>query len=133
MAGLKEFRKIEYDALREHVKNRANAKERMREQRSNTADLFAGYQARIQPASVDEIVYEQKELASRELIAALQQGQLTFSSVVARLLQANMLRETNVKDICVDLAAAGMIENTWGGGKRKPNDGSVIKLRARSS
>jgi hypothetical protein len=39
-----------------------------------------------------------------------------------------MLRETNVKDICVDLAKADKIENTWGGGNRKPNDGSTIRL-----
>lgn len=133
VAGLKEFRKIEYDALREHGKNRANAKERTREQRSHTADLFAGYQAAVQAASVNQIVREHKELASRELIAVLQQGDLTFSGVVARLLQSHMLRETNVKDICVDLALAGMVENTWGGEKRKPSDGCLIKLRRTDS
>jgi hypothetical protein len=41
-----------------------------------------------------------------------------------------MLRETNVKDICVALAKAGRIENTWGNGNRKPRDETVIKLKA---
>jgi hypothetical protein len=40
-----------------------------------------------------------------------------------------MLRETNVKDICVELAATGKIERTWGGGNRKPSDDSLIKLK----
>jgi hypothetical protein len=34
-----------------------------------------------------------------------------------------------VKDICVELARAGKIENTWGGGNRKPKDRDIIKLK----
>ena len=127
--GLKTFRQTEYDALREHVKNRANAKEKKREEQSNTADLFAGHQAEVQEATIDEIVDEQKVLASDDLMATLPvYGPLYFSSVVVALLQAYMLRETNVKDICLDLAKAGKIENTWGGGNRKPRDKNMVKL-----
>ena len=39
-----------------------------------------------------------------------------------------MLRETNVKDVCVELAKMGKIENTWGTGGRKPTDQTMIKL-----
>jgi hypothetical protein len=39
-----------------------------------------------------------------------------------------MLRVTNVKDICVELAKMGKVKNTWGGGNRKPRDNDVIKL-----
>jgi three-Cys-motif partner protein len=131
--GLKTFRQTEYDALREHGKNRATAKEKKREQRSNMADLFAGHQAELQEATIDEIVGEQKALALADLMATLAaNGPIHFSSVVARLLQAYMLRETNVKDICVDLAKAGKVENTWGGGNRKPNDDSTIRLNTKS-
>jgi hypothetical protein len=59
-----------------------------------------------------------------------QQGPLKFSRVVAGLLQPFMLRETNVKDVCVDLAKAGRIENVWGGGNRKPRDEDTIRLRS---
>ena len=45
--GLKTFRQTEYDALREHEKNRANVKEKKREEQSNMADLFAGHQAAV--------------------------------------------------------------------------------------
>jgi len=128
--GLKTFRQIEYDALRKHAKNRANAIEQKREQRLNTADMFAGYQAEVQEATIDEIVSEQKSLASTRLIEILSQyGPLKFSRAVTGLLQSFMLRETNVKDVCVDLAKTGKIENTWGGGNRKPTDDDMIKLK----
>jgi three-Cys-motif partner protein len=128
--GLKVFRQTEYDALREHEKNRANLKERIREERSNTADLFAGHQAKMQEETIDEIVEEQKVLASADLMANLPtSGQCAFSSILVKLLQAYMLRETNVKDICVDLAKTGKIENTWGTGNRKPRDATIIRLR----
>jgi three-Cys-motif partner protein len=128
--GLKTFRQIEYDALRKHAKNRAHAIEQQREQRLNTADMFAGYQALVQEATIDEIVSEQKSLASTRLIEILSKhGPLKFSRVVAGLLQSFMLRETNVKDLCVDLAKVGQVENTWGGGNRKPTDDNVIRLK----
>lgn len=134
LEGLKVFRQTEYDALRQHEKNRANAKERVREQRTSTIDLFAGHQATVQEATIDEIVEEQSKLASADLMAMLStQGVLPFSRVLVALLQAHMLRETNVKDICVELAKGGKIENTWGHGNRKPQDESVIRLKTEAS
>jgi three-Cys-motif partner protein len=62
-AGLKAFREIEFDALREHAKNRANAKERKREAQTQMADLFAGVEAGIKEASIEQLVNEQKALA----------------------------------------------------------------------
>ena len=131
LAGLKAFRDIEFDALREHEKNRANAMERVRQERTNTIDMFADHQAAIQEASIEELVREQMQLASADLVTSLaKSGTRPFSSVLVSLLQAYMLRETNVKDICVSLAKAGKIENTWGSGNRKPRDGCLIKLVA---
>jgi len=84
----------------------------------------------MQEGTIDEIVAEQMALASADLIEALQRsGPLDFSEVVSKLLQAYMLRETNIKDICVDLAEVGKIETTWGGGNRKPQDGNIVKLK----
>jgi three-Cys-motif partner protein len=128
--GLKTFRQIEYDALRQHARNRANAIEAQREQRLSIADMFASHQADVQAATIDEIVADQKALASARLIEVVSQhGPLRFSRVLLGLLQAYMLRETNVKDICVDLARAGKIDNTWGSGNRKPHDGDMISLK----
>jgi three-Cys-motif partner protein len=129
--GLKTFRQIEYKALREHVRNRANAQDRKREVKNKAADLFTGHHAEVQEASLDQIVEEQKTLATTDLIDTLsRRGAQRFSVAVVGLLQAYMLRETNVKDICVALAKAGKIKNTWGGGNRKPRDEDVIQLNA---
>jgi len=128
--GLKAFRQIEYDALREHARNRANAKERRGEERSNIPDLFSGHEAEVQEASVDDLVSEQKRFAMAELQNELAgRRSISFSEVVDEVLEAFMLRETNVKDICVELADAGIIERTWGGGNRKPHDTDVIRLK----
>jgi three-Cys-motif partner protein len=128
--GLKAFRDTEYDALREHAKSRASAKQRKREERTNTTDLFADHHAEVQEATIDQIVEAQKELAAAEVKAILLRcSPCPFSNLVAMLLEAYMLRETNVKDICVDLAKADCIENTWGPGKRKPQDDSYIRFK----
>lgn len=93
--------------------------------------MFADHDAKIGEASIDEIVSDQKELASKRLMEILsQRGPIAFSKIVAGMLQAYMLRETNVKDICVELAKSGQLENTWGGGNRKPKDEDIIKLKA---
>jgi hypothetical protein len=52
------------------------------------------------------------KLSANLMVAIPLYGPSHFSSVVVGLLQAYMLRETNVKDICVDLAKASKIENT---------------------
>ena len=94
--------------------------------------LFPGYEADVQEAGIDEIVASQKVLASAHLVAHLQQGPSNFVDVVDKLLQPFMLRETNVKDICVELVRAGRLQNTWGGGNRKPRDSDVIRLKNES-
>jgi hypothetical protein len=68
-----------------------------------------------------------KKLAAERLMKVLSKGPLSFQSVVDDLLQAFMLRETNVKDICCELARAGKIANTWGSGNRKPQDATIIR------
>jgi three-Cys-motif partner protein len=129
--GLKAFRQIEYDTLRKHAKNRATALERKREKRTAVSDMFAYHDAEVREATIDEIVAEQKLLAKANVVEILdQQGPIKFSRLVTALLEPFMLRETNVKDICVELAEIGRIEDTWGGGRRKPRDESIIKLKS---
>ena len=131
LAGLKEFRRTEYNALRRHARARAGAKERKREQRVHTSDLFADHEADVQEGTIEEIVTEQIRLAKDELFSALQRhGSARFSTVLAAILEAYMVRETNVKDICVELANEGKLENTWGAGNRKPRDDTIIRLKA---
>ena len=89
--------------------------------------------AKVQEATIDEIVEDQMSLASTELSTILSTAKvLPFPTVLASLLQPYMLRETNVKDICVALAKVGKIENTWGAGNRKPRDENMIRLKTTS-
>jgi three-Cys-motif partner protein len=126
-AGLKAFRKIEYKALREHARARSGAMTRKREARSGTLEMFADFDADQREASVDEIVAEQKQLAKKHLLEMLDNTRsLRFTRVVDALLEAFMLRETDVKDVCVELARDGKIVNSWGDGRRKPNDQTQI-------
>jgi three-Cys-motif partner protein len=128
--GLKVFRETEYNALKLNARDRADAKERKRESKTGSTDLFSGLDADIQETTIDEIVEEQKSLASRDVLNILQEfGPIAFSGLWEMILQAYMLRVTNVKDICVDLAKGGAIEQPWSGGTRKPRDQDVIRLK----
>ena len=80
-------------------------------------------------AAVDRMVCEQKEKAKGDLLQSLSfRGPMPFSSVVDRLLEAFMVRETDVKDICVALANEGRLRKTWVGRKRKPGNEDLIGL-----
>jgi len=130
-AGLETFRNTEYSAVKAHARERADAKERKREVESGTVSFFTGMDADFQEAAVEDVVEANKRLARKALIAKLQEaGPTRFGDLWPMLLHAYMLRITNVKDICVDLAKAGKIKNTWGGGNRKPRDGDLIELTA---
>jgi hypothetical protein len=61
--------------------------------------------------------------------AARQAGYIHFGVLLLNVLELFALRETNVKDVCVELANDGLIENTWkSASKKKPYDGSPITL-----
>ncbi|MBA2590544.1 MAG: hypothetical protein H0U98_18180 [Alphaproteobacteria bacterium] len=127
--GLIAFRNTEYAALREHERNRSDASERKRADKTGTSDLFTNFYAEVREATIDSIVDEHKGRASEQLLAALTHGPIKFAQIVDGLLKEFMLRETNVKDICVALAKEAKIENSWGGGNHKPKDDTIIKLR----
>jgi hypothetical protein len=128
--GLKAFRETEYNVLKLNARDRADAKERKRESRSGSSDLFSGLDADVQETTIDGIVEEQKTLASQDVLNILREfGPISFSGLWEIILRAYMLRVTNVKDICVDLAKSGAIEQPWGGGTRKPRDQDAIKLK----
>ncbi len=130
-AGLKAFRETEYKALREHARDRSAAMTRKREARGGTIEMFAEFDADSKEASVDEIVSEQKAFAKARLLEMLRSaGPQRFSKIADALMQAFMLRETNIKDVCVELMREGKIQNTWGGGSRKPEATTLIAALA---
>lgn len=128
-AGLIAFREIEFKALKEHARNRAAAITRKRETRAGAGELFGDFEANRKEATITELVEGQAALAKDRLLQLLiASPSIAFTSVVDVLLQEFMLRETNVKDVCVALAAEGKIENSWGARPRKPNDQTIVHL-----
>jgi three-Cys-motif partner protein len=126
--GLKAFRATEYDALRLHARNRALAKDRKRQEGTGIVDLFANHQADVSEASIDDVVAGEVKKATeyiKQLI--VQHRKLQFTALVDAALETFVLRETNVKDICVALSKEKLILNSWGDGRRKPDDTTVIK------
>ena len=130
LKGLMVFRDTEYKARRFHERNRANAKDRERAERTRMGPLFPEHQADVDEANVENDVNREKILASDYLEEFLSKdGQQRFDKVVGTLLERYQLRETHIKDVCVDLAKSGKIENTWGNGNRKPSDESMIRMK----
>lgn len=128
--GLKAFRDTEYLALRAHARSRASANERKRAGASRTPDMFPEHAEDVHEEAIDQVVEQQKILASEALMELLSKhGSLRFRTVVVTLLEQFMLRQTDVKDICVSLAKDGKIENTWGRGNRKPLDPDSIRRK----
>jgi three-Cys-motif partner protein len=129
-AGLAAFRDTEYKALKQQAADRAAAMERKRETLSGSMDMFAGMDAAIRTQGVDNFVASEKASAEALILRLLAQsnGEMMFEALWFAVLQSFVVRVTNVKDVCVALAKAGKIENTWGKGNAKPKDRTLIRL-----
>ena len=127
-AGLKTFRDNEYKALQAHAANRAHAKGRKQEAKSGMADLFVDHEADQQEATVDDDVKSDMALAGAQILAMVQGGPMKFCDVAGVIMENFMLRETNVKDLVVHLLAHdSKLEDTWGGGRNKPREDTIIR------
>jgi three-Cys-motif partner protein len=128
-AGLKAFREVEASALKGHHRLRAKAKQTKREIRTGQNELFSS--DLIPETSFEQIIEENSEAAQKWIIAVLKtrNSSIQFGVLVLHVLELFVLRETNVKDVCVRLAKDGLIDNTWKpASKNKPYDGSPITL-----
>jgi three-Cys-motif partner protein len=131
-AGLKAFRDVEYAALRSHQELRSRAKQVKRESRTGQSELFS---SEIMPeTSFEELAEENCSAAKNWTVQYLKEKRsIQFGVLVLKLLELFVVRETNVKNICVQLANDGKIENTWKViGKNKPIDSSAIRLLTES-
>lgn len=125
--GLLAFRQVEYDALRGHQERRTEARQRSEFQKTGQATLF-GPTIEL-PNQIDIEVSRESERAKSWILSALEAHEYRFDDLVTEILLQFMLRETNVKDICVTLAADQKIQRTWSSsGRRKPADSDVIQL-----
>jgi three-Cys-motif partner protein len=128
-AGLKAFREVEASALKGHHQLRAKAKQTKRETRTGQNELFSS--DLISETSFEQLIEENSQAAQNWIIALLKERNtsIQFGVLVLKVLELFVLRETNVKDVCVQLANDGLIDNTWKpASKNKPYDGSPITL-----
>jgi hypothetical protein len=116
-------------ALTEHEKLRQDAKNRKQVQRSGMNDLFGGPELPAEK-SLDATIAELRVFAAdwiTELLRA--QGGYQFEPLALAVMQTFMLRETDVKDVCVELARRGVVGDTWKPDKkRKPHGHHRIAL-----
>lgn len=127
--GLKAFREIEYVALKGHEKRRLEAKQRKKCDKTGMSDLFAGIDMPDE-STIDAIVALNRNEAKSWVGAFLEErGPVSFDDLCVAMLQEFMLRVTDAKNICISLAADGIIEDTWtSDGKRKPHECHGIAL-----
>jgi len=127
--GVRTLRHVEYKALSEHEKLRQDAKNRKQTERSGMDDLFGGPTVPDEK-SLETVIAELRGFASDWIMQSLKEhGDCQFELLALAVMQAFMLRETDVKDICVDLARRGIITNNWKQErKRKPHGHHVIAL-----
>jgi three-Cys-motif partner protein len=131
-AGLKAFREIEYVALREHDRRRSQAKIALSEKKTGQLDMLAAAGLTL-PDPIDGLIAEQRQQAKSRLIAHLKRSPKAtpFFKVCEAILQVFVLRVTDVKDICVELANQGVIKAPWRNEvprKHKPGDNHLIEL-----
>jgi len=65
---LSTFRETEYKALKQQAADRSAAKERKREEESGSTDMFAGIDAAVQSAGIDDFVAAEQTTAERYLL-----------------------------------------------------------------
>lgn len=130
--GVRTFRNVEYKALSEHEKLRQDAKNRKQTERRGMADMFGGPSV-PKEKSLDTIIADQRVFAAEWVAELLREGaSYKFDALALEVMQKFMLRETDVKDICVQLARRGLITDTWKHDqKRKPHGHHLIALTAR--
>ncbi|TIM70742.1 MAG: three-Cys-motif partner protein TcmP [Mesorhizobium sp.] len=125
--GLEAYRNVEFKALENHQEIRAVARQARTEARTGQGILFEA--AEIPSThSIETLAAAEKTKARAWLEDQLRQGYSGgFDSLWPLMLEPFMLRVTNVRDICCDLAKRGMIPDTWSAeGKRKPQKAHLI-------
>jgi len=129
--GLAAYRDVEHAALKDHGMRRASAREAIRENKTGQTDMFgAEGAASFAELSADAQFASIKCQAKDWLRDQLPSCPRPFSEVWPQMLDRFMVRKTDAKDICVELAKAGAIKNTWrmnGSRRHKPGDADQIE------
>jgi three-Cys-motif partner protein len=131
--GLEVYRGIEYRALRDHEFRRLESK-LMKTQAAGQSSLFGA--ADLNPAhSVDVQYAADREAAATWLEKRLRQKgeHELFKDLWPEMIEIFVLRKTDAKDVCVELAKRGVIKPTWknrSARAQKPDESDLITLRS---
>ena len=123
-AGLKTFRDVEYKALKTHEGHLSAA-------RTNAKAIKTGQQSFFQETGTFDSVQESSRQNASGFVSAriMSAGTLRFDSLAAEAMEKFMVRETDVKDLCVTLAKQRKIEATWklrGSKFQKPDQNDLL-------
>jgi three-Cys-motif partner protein len=133
--GLEVYRTIEHRALRDHEFRRLESR-LAKNEATGQSSLFTA--AELNPSStVDALHAAEQKTAIAWLEKRVRQTErgLLFEDVWPEMIELFILRKTDAKDICVELAKRGIIRPTWkdrGPRVRKPDDADLITLCLRS-
>ena len=122
--GLKTFREVEYKALRAHEGHLSAA-------RTDAKATKTGQQSFFPETGALDSLQESSRQNAREFIAArvMSATDLRFQLLAAETMEKFMVRETDVKDLCVELAKRGEIQATWklrGSKFQKPDQNDLM-------
>lgn len=129
--GLAVYRDVEYSALKDHDMRRAVARQAIQENRTGQLGLFgADDTASMAERSMEMELAKIRIQAAHWLRAQLSNGPKPFHEIWPSILDQFMLRKTDAKQVCVELAKAGEIKETWrlnGSRRRTPDENDKIE------
>ena len=130
--GLATYREVEFSAMKAHGMHRYESKQALKEAATGQTDIFA--MAGFQPPPPIEAQVKTYRAAARDwLIDQLEtEGKaFPFWAVWQAMIETFMLRKTDAKQVCAELAKEGVIKNTWrlpGSRKSTPGENDIIEL-----
>ncbi|MER8582712.1 three-Cys-motif partner protein TcmP [Mesorhizobium sp. M1423] len=135
--GLATYREVEFAALKDHGLRRIGARQAIETAKTGQMDLLSasGFSG---PTPVEKQIPLIKADARRWLLTELRlnKGGCPFGKVWPLIIETFMLRKTDAGQICVELAAEGIVRASWrdnGSKRRTPNDADAIELTAKGA
>lgn len=132
VSGLEVYRDVEYVAMKEHGLRRDEAKQFKQENKTGQSSLFSAAQLQT-VAPIDDQIIEFREQAKlwleKELIENARA--FPFSAVWPAMIETFMLKKSEAKRVCVEMAKAGTIRETWrddGSRRKTPGEDDLIEL-----
>lgn len=129
--GLAAYRDVEYAALKDHGMRRAVARQAIQEIKTGQLGLFGAQEAASMAGlSIDAQIANIKSQAKAWLRDQLPTCPKPFSEIWPPMLDQFMLRKTDARQICTELAKAGEIKESWrlnGSRRRTPDETDLIE------